>query len=160
MCALHIILRSREARQEAPRLSNRSASYTGDPMSVTPRAQIVELEERLRQAMLRSEVDILDELIAPELIFTNHLGQLVTKQDDLAMHQSGMLQLKQLAPSEQHIQIHPGFAVVSVFMHLLGTYENTPINFHIRYTRVWAFSPSGTMQIVAGRASALPPKLI
>jgi hypothetical protein len=58
-------------------------------MSLILQSKIVELEERLRQAMLRSEVSVLDKLIAPELIFTNHLGQLVTKQDDLASHQSG-----------------------------------------------------------------------
>lgn len=120
-------------------------------------AQIVEMEERLRQAMLRSDGVVLDELIAPELLFTNHLGQLISKQDDLAFHQSGALHLKELTPSEQHIQLNHGFAVVSVLMHLLGTYESTPIDFNIRYTRVWAVSPNGSMQIVAGHASAVPP---
>ncbi|MBI3560498.1 MAG: nuclear transport factor 2 family protein, partial [Gammaproteobacteria bacterium] len=114
-------------------------------MNIKFQTQILELEERLRQAMLRSEVRVLDELIAPELIFTNHLGQLITKQDDLAMHQSGVLQLKELSPSEQHIQLNHGFAVVSVLMHLLGAYESTSIDFSIRYTRVWAVSSSGSL---------------
>ena len=125
-------------------------------MSFELQSKIVELEERLRQAMLRSEVSVLDELIAPELIFTNHLGQLITKQDDLASHQSGALQLKALTPSEQHIQINHGFVLVSVLMHLLGTYEGTPIDFSIRYTRIWAVVSSGSMQIIAGHASAIP----
>lgn len=119
--------------------------------------QIVELEERLRLAMLCSDTGTLNELIAPELIFTNHLGQLVRKQDDLDFHQSGVLQLKELVPSEQHIQLNKGFAVVSVLMHLQGTYESNPIDFSIRYTRIWAVSPSGAMQIVAGHASAISP---
>ena len=42
-------------------------------------------------------------------------------------------------------------------MHLLGTYENTPIDVNIRYTRVWAVSPSGAMHVVAGHASAIAP---
>ena len=125
-------------------------------MSFELQSKIVELEERLRQAMLRSEVGVLDELIAPKLIFTNHLGQLITKQDDLASHQSGALQLKALTPTEQHIQINNGFVVVSVLMHLLGTYKDTPIDFSIRYTRIWAADPSGAMQIIAGHASAIP----
>lgn len=125
-------------------------------MSFELQSKVVELEERLRQAMLHSEVSVLDELIAPELIFTNHLGQLITKQDDLATHQSGALQLKTLTPSEQHIQINHGFAIVSVLMHLLGTYESTPIDFSIRYTHIWATASGGSMQIVAGHASAIP----
>jgi hypothetical protein len=37
--------------------------------------QIVQVEDRLRTAMLRSDVAALDELLAPDLIFTNHLGR-------------------------------------------------------------------------------------
>jgi len=32
----------------------------------------VEVEGQLRTAMLNSDVDALDELLAPDLIFTNH----------------------------------------------------------------------------------------
>src|SRR5258706_12255591 len=97
-------------------------------MSSPLEAQIIEAEERFRQAQRHSDVRVLDELIAPELHFTSHLGQVVTKADDLAFHQAHVLRLTALEPSEQHIQIHPGFAVVSVLMHLLGTYEGTPID--------------------------------
>jgi hypothetical protein len=41
--------------------------------------------------MLRSDVVVLDELLAPELIFTNHLGRVLGKEDDLAAHRSGVL---------------------------------------------------------------------
>ena len=41
-------------------------------MTDTIKQEILEAEERLRQAMLDSDVTALDELLAPELIFTNH----------------------------------------------------------------------------------------
>lgn len=126
-------------------------------MSSNLQAQILEAEERLRQAMLHSDVDALDELIAPELLFTSHMGQLVTKDDDLAFHRSGILRLKELIPSQQHIQLYTGFAVVSVLMHLLGTYEGAALDASIRYTRVWSISPNGSVQIIAGHASAVQP---
>jgi hypothetical protein len=113
-------------------------------------AQVIEAEERLRQAMLHNDVDVLDELIAPDLLFTGHLGQLATKEGDLAAHRARALRVKVIEPSERHIQIHPGFAVVSVLMHLVGTYEGTAIDQHMRYTRVWASAPNGSLQIVAG----------
>ncbi len=37
--------------------------------------QITVSEERLRLAMLASDVGALDELISSDLLFTNHLGQ-------------------------------------------------------------------------------------
>jgi len=39
--------------------------------------EIIHSEARLRQAMLRSDLNVLDELLAPDLIFTNHLGQVM-----------------------------------------------------------------------------------
>jgi Domain of unknown function (DUF4440) len=112
--------------------------------------QIIEIEERLRQAMLNSDVAELEALIAPELIFTSYLGQLVSKQQDLAIHQSGMLKFSALMPSEQHIQINEGFSVVSVKMHILGSYEGAKIDQRYRFTRVWAVSSAGSLQVIAG----------
>jgi len=44
---------------------------------------IENLEEKLRHAMLTSDVSALDELIADDLVFTMHTGQVVNKQFDL-----------------------------------------------------------------------------
>jgi hypothetical protein len=113
-------------------------------------SQIIEIEERLRQAMLKSDVSELNALIAPELIFTNYLGHLVSKQEDLNIHQSGILNFTELTPSDRHIQINPGFSVVSIKIHIIGTYDGAQINQHCRFTRVWAISSTGTLQIIAG----------
>jgi Domain of unknown function (DUF4440) len=66
-------------------------------------SQILELEEQLRQAMLHSNVAELDALIAPELLFTNHLGQIFSKQDDLDAHRSGKFKFTEITPSDRHI---------------------------------------------------------
>lgn len=126
-------------------------------MSSQLHAQVMAGEERLRQAMLHSDVAVLDALIASDLLFTSHLGQIVRKEDDLAFHRARLLRLTALEPSEQQIQLYPGFAVVSVLMHLVGTYERAPIDQRIRYTRVWSIAPDGTSQIIAGHASELQP---
>ncbi len=62
-------------------------------MNKTVETQIINVEERLRQAMLASDVSVLNELIAPESIITSHLGELLGKQDDLAAHESGLIKL-------------------------------------------------------------------
>lgn len=124
------------------------------PMSPT-QTRISDLEEQLKQAMLTSDVAALEALIAPDLLFTNHLGQRITKAQDLAMHRSGILALTALTPTDQQIQLGDRYAIVSVCMHLLGTYDGAAVDQQIRYTRVWAISPAGTWQVVAGHASAL-----
>ena len=122
-------------------------------MSHDLEAQVIEAEERLRQAMLNNDVRVLDELIASDLLFTGHLGQLASKADDLAAHQARLLRVEIIEPSERRIQLHPNFAVVSVLMHLIGSYDGEPIDQHMRYTRVWAIGADGSLQIVAGHMS-------
>lgn len=115
--------------------------------------RVVEAEERLRQAMMHNDVAALDELISSDLLFTGHLGQLATKEADLAAHEARLLRVSTIEPSERRIQLHEGFAVVSVLMHLVGSYDGMPIDQHMRYTRVWAAPDGGALQIVAGHMS-------
>jgi Domain of unknown function (DUF4440) len=124
---------------------------------IVTQAQIIELEERLRQAMLHSDVVELDALIVPELLFTNHLGQIFSKQEDLDAHRSGKFKFTEITPSDRQIQLNHGFAVVSVLMHILGSFEGTPVEQNIRFTRVWAISASGSIQIIAGHTSEILP---
>lgn len=110
--------------------------------------QIIQAEERLRDAMLTSDVAVLDQLLAPEIIITTHNGELLSKADDLAAHQSGAFKINQLQPSEQYIQVYDKVAIVSVRMQLSGSYNGTPTTGDFRYTRVWAMSITGSWQIV------------
>nr|WP_235550227.1 nuclear transport factor 2 family protein [Paenibacillus sp. Soil724D2] len=54
---------------------------------------IIACEERLRTAMLFSDVELLDELIADDLTFVNHLGQVLSKETDIEAHRSGNLKM-------------------------------------------------------------------
>lgn len=118
-------------------------------MNQTTETQIIDAEERLRHAMLASDVSVLNELIAPDVIITSHLGELLGKQDDLAAHESGLFKINELQPSDRHIQIHGKVAIVSVRMQVSGSYNGSPANGDFRYTRVWAISPSDNWHIVA-----------
>jgi ketosteroid isomerase-like protein len=117
--------------------------------------EIMQLEDRLRTAMLRSDVLALNELIAPDLVFTNHLGQLLGKDDDLAAYRSGVLKVVSLESSEQHVKTLGDVAVVSVRMQLTGTYGGAPASGDFRFTRVWARSQRETWHIVAAHAGLI-----
>ncbi len=121
-------------------------------MSNSIEMQIAKSEEQLRLAMLRSDVNSLDKLLAPELIFTNHLGQVLTKKDDLVAHQSGTLKIEVLTPSEEHIQLMGDVAVVHVRMHILGSYAGTVSDDDFRFTRVWTLTSSGSWHVVTAHA--------
>lgn len=124
-------------------------------MNSSLQEEIVQLEDRLRTAMLNSDVAALDKLIAPDLVFTNHLGQLLSKDDDLAAYRSGVLKIASLEPSEQHVRTLGDVAVVSVRIQLSGTYRDAPANGDFRFTRVWARSQKETWHTPAAHAGLI-----
>lgn len=115
---------------------------------------VVELEERLARAMRASDVRVLDELLADDLVFTNHLGVVVTKQEDLDVHRSGLLQLDVLAASDRSIRPLGHVAIVAVRVQLAGRYADDPFEGVFRYTRVWTLLDA-RWQVVAAHASAV-----
>jgi Domain of unknown function (DUF4440) len=121
--------------------------------------QIEAAEDRLRHAMLTSDVAVLDALISKDLIFTTHHGAVMSKQDDLAHHRSGLLTFHKIELSEQKVMpITSGVssaAFVSVRAEVSGVFADTPFEDDIRFSRVWQLTPSHDWQVIAGQATAL-----
>ena len=67
---------------------------------------IRELEERLKKAMLASDVDALDALLADDLSFVDATGKVWTKADDLNGHRYGMQRIEKLDVEEQSVRVY------------------------------------------------------
>lgn len=118
--------------------------------------QIIEAEEKLRVAMLDSDVDALNELLANELIFTNHFGQVFTKQDDIDAHQSGIINIESITPSEQQIKlIGRNVAIITVKVNIIGSYAGIKSNTNLRFTRIWHLSLTNVWQVIVAHSSAI-----
>ena len=120
---------------------------------MTIKNTIPELEEKLRIAMLTGDFAALDLVIAPALIFTNHIGQKISKADDIEIHRSGTLKFNELEPSEQQANIQDNLAIVSVRMKTSGTYNGAAFASDLRFTRVWQLSAADAWQIIVGHSS-------
>lgn len=116
--------------------------------------EIEQLEERLRQAMLASDVSTLEQLLDDELVFTMHTGMLLGKAADLQTHASGQLRIAELVPAQQKIQVRGNTAIVTVQMRVSGTFSGASFSEALRYTRVWQ-RLDGSWRVVAGHASVV-----
>lgn len=114
--------------------------------------EIAILEEKLRQAMLNSDVQVLDELIADDLVFTMHTGLVINKQDDLEAHRTGMQKFTNIKLDEQQIRHYGDCAVVSVKAVLTGKFNGQPYSATYRFTRFWV-KRQNLWQIAAGHIS-------
>ncbi|HVJ41524.1 MAG TPA: nuclear transport factor 2 family protein [Dongiaceae bacterium] len=112
------------------------------------------MEAQLRQAMLTSDVDALEMLLAEDLIFVDPQGRVLDKAADLAAHRSGLLQLDQLDFAETEVRPQGDVAVVVTRSSLSGRYQGQVFAGDFRYTRVWRRSGRG-WRVVAGHCSSV-----
>lgn len=105
------------------------ATNVGGPLAVFEGAMtepidlyIRELERRLLNAMRDSDLGELDALLADDLVFTDHLGALWGKQDDLSARRSGAIRVRAVEASQERVQVHDGVAVVNVRLSISGTF--------------------------------------
>ena len=119
--------------------------------------QISDCEEALRLAMLSSDVAALDRLLAPDLLFTNHVGQMMSKQDDLEAHRTGTLKISAISTSDHIIKpLHDAVVLVSAQTHIDGSFAGNSSQANFRFTRVWTRAPGSAWQVVAGHSCVMP----
>lgn len=116
-------------------------------------SQINEYEERLRRAMLTSDVAALDRLLSDDLHFTNHLGQVMSKQDDLEAHRSGLLKINSLTLSSPTTKIIDDVAAISVLAHIAGQYNGELSEGNFRFTRIWHRTTDDNWQVIVAHSS-------
>jgi hypothetical protein len=120
------------------------------------RMSLLDAEQRLRLAMLDSDVEMLDKLLDSRLLFTNHMGQLISKHDDLAAHRSGLLRITSLSASDMHVRYSDNTAIVSAHVTIAGTYDGRQTDGDFRFTRVWLFEPvSAAWKVIAAHSTRL-----
>ena len=110
------------------------------------------LEDQLQQAMLNSDVAVLDELIADDLVFTMHTGLLIDKQADLDAHRSGIVKFSKVEISDRQIHEYGGCVVVTLQAELAGITHEQAFSGIFRFTRVW-MQRQNRWQIAAGHVS-------
>lgn len=111
--------------------------------------EIIQLEEKLRLAMLTNDVEVLDKLINEDLAFITPDGNVATKEMDLQAHKVKLQIITELVPSEQNIKINNDTAIVTVKMQITGTFGDVDISGLYRYLRIWK-QINNSWQIIAG----------
>ena len=112
------------------------------------------LEEKLKQAMIKSDVDTLDELLADDLLFTTYFGKTMTKEDDLKSHREKIFEIHSIEVLSQDFRFLPEVMIAVVLVNIQGSFQGQPSNGKFRFTRVWGQTEKG-WQVVVGHSTLL-----
>lgn len=123
-------------------------------MNTIEKNSIEELENQLLDAMLNANVETLNRLIHPDLLFNSAMGQTITKEMDLESYRSGLMIVNSITASDQQINIIEDTAVVAVTIDINAKYGVQDISGKVRFLRVWKKIES-KYQIIAGSSVML-----
>lgn len=121
----------------------------------TRRAEVLESETRLLDAMRTSDADLLDELLHDELLFNGPNGETATKALDLANYRSGKIDLRTVDASDRVVSVIGDDVIVAVTVELEGSYMGQEVGGRFRYLRVWKHL-GRRWQVIAGSVVAMP----
>lgn len=113
-------------------------------------------ENRLKNAMLSSDINELETLLSNDLIFTDHTGAIHSKDDDINAHKSGFVSIKEIQFSQQNISTFKDTAIVSVIMNITGIFGGNPATGKFRFTRIWMNTEQEQWQLIAGHSTLMP----
>lgn len=117
---------------------------------------IIELEEKLRFAMIESDIAVLEDLIDDSLIFIAPNGDVITKEMDIFVHKNKLQTINQIEVIEQNINIKENIAVVTTEVNLCGNYDKNDISGVYRYLRVWVQQKNlSEYRIIAGSVTII-----
>jgi hypothetical protein len=121
-------------------------------------ASIFAAEMDLKQAMLRGDVGALELLLDDEMIFVNHLDQVMTKQDDLESHRCRIVELDTISLANWNIEVvavngRPHLALVTVDAHIRGALGGFFFEEDLRFHRVWKRKAGRFWQVSEGDSS-------
>ncbi len=115
-------------------------------------APLEDAETRMLAAMLTSDVDALDALIADELVFTLPDGSSTGKQADLEAHRTGATRFERLDVQERNSHREGDSGTTETRVHAVVLWQGARIESALTYRRTWRLI-DGDWQVVAGSAT-------
>lgn len=112
--------------------------------------ELLALENRFNEALVRADLKTIEDIEADDLIFTDSLGTVTTKGDELQSLRSGDVKFESIKMDNSRVQDFGNLAVVTGRLMEKAQYKNTDISGTYRFTDVWA-KRKNKWQHVAGQ---------
>jgi ketosteroid isomerase-like protein len=121
------------------------------------RHEIFDLEDAWRNAVLKSDINAMNALLADDYMAITASGMLQTKQESLASMRAHRLHFTTLLLSDRKVRFYGKTALVTSKAEVQGTTPEGDISGDFRYTRVYVRDNQGRWKIVSFESSRIRP---
>jgi ketosteroid isomerase-like protein len=119
------------------------------------RREIDQLEDTWRDAILKSNITVMGNLLADDYMAITASGTLQTKEQTLASLRAGHTRFTALDISDRKVRFYGSTALVTSVADVKGTTSDGDVSGSYRYTRVYVRDPQGSWKIVSFEVSRI-----
>ena len=112
--------------------------------------ELIAMENRYNDALLRADWKALESILADDLIFNNADGSVSHKRDTISSIRSGDIKFDSIAMSDVEVQVFGNVGVVTGKLVEKARYKAIDLSGTYRFTDVWV-KRDGTWQNVTGQ---------
>ncbi|MDX8570322.1 nuclear transport factor 2 family protein [Elizabethkingia sp. HX QKY] len=98
---------------------------------------VLAYENRLYKAMKESDIYMLDLLLHDDLLFIIPTGEVITKEQDLKNYKDRIIEIEELIPETESLNIIEDTAVITLTIALKGKFRGDSFETRYRYIRFW-----------------------
>ncbi|MDV3950637.1 DUF4440 domain-containing protein [Elizabethkingia anophelis] len=126
-------------------------SFIGDTTSTDGVSveNVLAYENRLYKAMKESDISMLDLLLHDDLLFIIPTGEVITKEQDLKNYKEGIIEIEELIPETESLNIIEDTAVITLTIVLKGKFRGDSFETRCRYIRFWK-SVENELKVIGG----------
>jgi ketosteroid isomerase-like protein len=119
------------------------------------RREIDQLEDSWRDAILKSNTTVMNNLLADDYMAITASGTLQTKEQTLASLRAGRMHFTSLEISDRKVRFYGTTALVTSVADVKGTTSEGDVSGSYRYTRVYVRDPQGVWKVVSFEVSRI-----
>ena len=114
---------------------------------------IDQLEDDWREAILTSNIKVMDSLLAQDYMAITPSGAIQSRDEALQILSSGRIHFNSLNLTDRKVRFYSGTAVVTSLADVQATTPDGPITGKFRYTRIYIRNGQGKWKIVSFEAN-------
>ena len=96
--------------------------------------ELIELENRFNEALVRADIGVIEEIEANDLIFTDATGAVTNKAEEIQSMKSGEVKFASIKMTDTHVQDYGNIGVVTGSLAEKAQYKNADISGTYRFT--------------------------
>lgn len=125
------------------------------PFASDAETEVREVEKRRLEALVRNDLETLDQILSSDLTYTHSNGRVETKEEFLESLRSGRVRYRGMDPQDVRIRVYDGTGILTGEAGVRITVQGEDREFALRFTLVYV-RRDGRWQKVAWQSTRLP----